>query len=143
MRSKFVFGSVILSGLLFTQSLLGKKESLPLSLSVRQQFETEISNLKRNLTKVSSTPAQWTQINKVESQISQLRKKNPLQLDQDEIYMDTVMASLAQIPRDAQFKKEKCDNYRSKIMVQFDPHGEDDPIPPVAETLSVLEILCK
>lgn len=143
MRSKLVPGVVIFFGLVFAQTLFGKKETVSSTLSVRQQFESEISNLRKNLNLKASKSEQWKHLLKTEGKIADLRKKNPRQIEQDEIYMDLVADSLTQIPRAPQFKKEKCGDYRSKLIAQYDLQYTGESDSPVAPALSVLEALCK
>ena len=141
MRTRIILGIAI--GCLFSQALLGKRESISASLSVRQQFDSEISNLIKNLKSVPSSDQKWRTLAKSEHDLESLRKKSSRQVEPDEIYMDTIATALKSIPRGSKFKKEECSDYRTRIQFQFDPKDEEKNSPPVAESLAVLDVLCK
>lgn len=142
MRPGLLFGTLICT-LFFSQLLFGKKESLAPKLTVRQEFESELSNVKKNLKASSALDEKLKVLSKSEREIEMLRKKNPIQLDQDEIYMDMVIVSLKQIPRGTFFKKAECKDYRSKIQSAFNPKAETSPNLPITETLTILNLLCQ
>ncbi len=144
MRTRIILVLVGLSVFLSTEILLGKKAESPQSkLSIRQQVDSEIHNLQRNLDASKSADEQWKVLEKTEKTIQHLRTQGPRQFEGDEIYLDTLEASLEMIPRKADFKKEKCDQYRTAALAQFDPRGEEKPSPAVAQTLAVLSALCR
>lgn len=142
MRSRIILITVILSGLFSTEILLGKKGEVPMTLSVRQQVDSEIHNLKRNLESMKKPEDRWKALEKAEKEIHALRGRSPRQFEKDEIYMDTLMASLEEVPRQVEFKKDQCDAYRTGILAHFDPKGGEQPAPPIARTLEILKILC-
>jgi hypothetical protein len=143
MRTKLISGLVILGSLFFAQTLFGNKDGFSGNLSVRQKFDTELSNLKKNLSLKTDKQEQWKQFTKFENQVTQLRKKNPRQIEGDEVHMNYLMDAVSIIPRGSNFKKEKCPAYQAQIIQQFDPQNGEAPDSPVAPALSVLEILCK
>lgn len=143
MRSSFVFGTVILSVFFFSQTLFGNKEKAEPQLSVKQQFNSEVENLKRNLKSARSSEEKFRILTSGESALDALRKNNPLQVAPDEFYMDLLSYSLKQIPRGRTFNREECPDYRTSILAQFDPNAQSRPIEPIAKTLQILEFLCE
>lgn len=142
MRTKLLLSFVAFT-LLFSLTLQGQKQPVSGGLNVRQKFESEISNLKKNLNTQKKTDEKLKALQKSEKDLEILRKKNPIQVDPDELYMDHVTSSLSLIPRGAQFKKEKCEDYRTSILFAFSPQNPEKPMPPIAETLSILDLLCQ
>ena len=168
MRPGLLLG-IVISVLLTSQILFGQKDGVAPKLNVKQQFDSEISNLKKNLKKTSKsgqkpqsnfrtpfhreTPQKnlkkssksvevWKVLAKSEKDIEILRKRHPIQMDSDEIYMDLVTDSLKQIPRGHEFHRNQCDQYRTGIRAAYDPKSEAKAAPPIEETLEILEILC-
>ena len=141
MRTKLILSSLILAVSLTSQSLLG--EAPAVGLSLRQQFDSEISNLQKNLKACKKADEQWIVLKKSEAEIKELRANNPLQIDPDEIYMDLVTSSLKSIPRKGGFKKPDCDAYRTTILAQFEPSPTGKPDDPILPTMNVLDILCR
>lgn len=109
--------------------------------SVRKKFDASISELKTKLKNAKAD--KWKVLSETENQIQNLRKQNAVQPDADEVYMDMVFYSLKQIPRNKEFKVSECPDYRTHILAAFDPHGEEKPTPAIAQTLSVLDLLCQ
>lgn len=143
MRARVLFLLITLSILFSTEILLGKKNEVPMKLSVRQQVDSELHNLKRNLESSKSGDSSWKLLEKSEKDIQSVRSHNPRQFDKDEVYMDTLMNSLIEIPRKNEFKKDECAGYRSSIISHFDPQNEEKPAPPVAQALEILSLLCR
>ena len=141
MRTKLILSSLILAVSLTSQSLLG--EAPAVGLSLRQQFDSEVSNLQKNLKDCKKADEQWIVLKKAEAEIKELRASSPLQIDPDEIYMDFVTSSLKAIPRKGGFKKQDCDAYRTTILAEFDPSPSGRSDEPIAPTLNVLDILCR
>ncbi len=141
MRTKLILSSLILAVSLTSQSFLG--EAPAVGLSLRQQFDSEVSNLQKNLKACKRVSEQWTVLKKAEAKIKELRAGNPLQIDPDEIYMDLVTSSLKSIPHKAGFKKQNCEAYRTTILAQFDPSPTGKPNDPIAPAMSVLDTLCR
>ncbi|MEZ0391123.1 MAG: hypothetical protein ACAH59_02835 [Pseudobdellovibrionaceae bacterium] len=142
MRPQFIFGTLVVGIFFFSHALMGKKDNYTSQLSVRQQVDSEIDNLKKNLSQSHPLLEKWKFLAKSESQIETLRKKSPLQIDKDEFYMDQLALSLKRIPRDKDFKTENCESYQTSILAQFDPQSEKQS-EPISQTLGILEILCK
>lgn len=153
MRSRALFGAVIFLVISFmVQNLQGAKgESTP-GLSVRQQVDSEIFNLEKNLKAAKKRDDRWKFLEKSEATIQNLRAKNGRQFVQDEIDMDFLMNSLKEIPRRAQFKANQCSHYRAQILANYDPQGDPDAQsgdgnpsgnPAVAKALHILSLLCQ
>jgi len=143
MRSRILLSALVSLTFFFSHVLLGKKDEPVNHLSVRQQFESHISNLKRNLEDSKKSNQKWTIVEKFEAQIKALRKKNPVQVEPDEFFMDQFTSSLGAIPRGKSFQKAQCEDYKTSIQAQHDPREEDPPTGPVGQALAILEILCR
>jgi hypothetical protein len=143
-RSRNVLILIILALGLMSEALVGKKE-IAAQLSVRQEFESEIHNLKKNIaiSRKKTGDQRWQALEKAENEVEKLRSENPRQFEPDELYMDLVMASLEEIPRGSEFKRDNCLDYKASILAHFDPQNEDKLALPVSQSLSVLEALCK
>lgn len=143
MRARFLLGSVTLAVCVFSPSLFGNREKIHSELNVRQKVESEIDNLKKNLKAAKTPEEKFRFLSKSEVQIEDLRKKNALQADPDEIYMDLLTASLKRIPRGKDFKSAQCHDYQTSIQARFNPRQEDSPEPAIAQTMQVLDLLCQ
>ena len=143
MRARFLFGSLTLAVCVFSPSLFGNKEKAIAGLSVRQKVQSEVDNLKKNMRAAKTRDEKLRFLLKSEQQIQDLRKREALQPDPDEIYMDLLLASLKRIPRGSDFKTGECENYETNIRSRFDPKGEEKLEPAIQETMQVLEVLCK
>ncbi len=141
MLTQFILGSLILAVSLSSQSLLG--DAAEGRLSVRQQFDSEVTNLQKNLKICRRADDYWIFLRKAESQLKDLRTSSPLQVEPDEMYMDLLISSLKAIPRKAGFKKQDCDAYHTTILAQFDPTPSGKADEPVAKTMAVLDLLCR
>jgi hypothetical protein len=109
---------------------------------VKTELDNRISSLIDS-GKVLKTDALWKSLSRLEVDIKTLRKDNPRQKETDEIYIETVMLVLKEIPRGQQFKKEKCSQYRIEILSSYDPHHETEPSPGVSKGLQVLDLFCQ
>ena len=143
MRAQFIPLLVMVSVLITAEVLLGKKNEMPTALSVRQQVDSEVFNLEKNLKAAKSSEARWKFLESSKELIKALRSKSSRQFEQDEIYMDYIYFSLRDFPSKAEFKSEKCGQYRSSIIANYNPQFETAPDPAIAKTLGLLGIICK
>lgn len=142
MRTRFVLVALILPIVFGAQNLMGKKTAIPSKLSVRQQVDSEVDNLKKNLKAAKSMDAKWKYFEKTFLNIKTLRANSSRQFEGDEIHMDMQVASLDDIPKGTKFQASKCGEYKTTLIVHYNPRQEAEPDPAVTQTLHVLEILC-
>ena len=113
MRSRLI--GILVIGCVLVGIASGRQ--LPAQISVRQQFDSEIYNLERNIQFAKSSQAKWTAIEKSERNIASLRTSNAKQFQIDEKYMDQFEVALQQIPRGENFKTENCATYSEILAV--------------------------
>src|SRR6185312_4475210 len=147
MRTRFIFGIVMLLAFFISPELMGKNPSSSgegsVGISVRQEVDSEIFNLGKNIKAAKGRAKAFKALEKTETQVSAIRSKAPRQIEPDEIYMNMLKATLKEIPRGKSFKPADCEKYRSEILAQYDPQGEEHPTSlAVEKTLDVLNGLC-
>lgn len=77
------------------------------------------------------------------SAIDEVRKKNPLQTIDKEIYMDYSTESLDHIANDKNFSLEKCPEYKARVMNDFEPYAEKTPShPALKRSFEIIEGIC-
>lgn len=145
MRFGFLSLAVLIAlALCFPGSLLGQKEAERGSLNVRQKVESDVLNLQRNLERAKKNADLFRVLKKTEVEIGRVRKKEPRQSESDEIYLDQLAAVLGEIPRDGEFKKDKCFDYRTSLISNFEPKsGAEIKNPALKTGLEVLTTLCR
>jgi hypothetical protein len=143
MRTRLLLGFVIFcAGLTIAHAEESVSSVLEADSVVRPQVDAELGMLIKRMKDAGTRSEALRALDKSETQISTLRAKASRQAEPDEIYMDMVTATLKEIPRGKAFKTENCKSYRTGILAQFDPTGEDNPSPAVAKTLEILKVLC-
>lgn len=142
MRTRFVLVALGILVTFSTQNLMGKKTALPSALSVRQQVDSELANLKKNIKLANSMDGKWKFLDKSTRNIKALRSSSSRQFEGDEIYMDMVMNSLDDVPRGTKFKAGDCVKYRNHIIANYNPSQDTEPSEAVTQTLGVLDLLC-
>lgn len=77
------------------------------------------------------------------SGIDEVRKKNPLQTIDKEIYMDYSTESLNHVANDKNFSLEKCPEYKARVMNDFEPYAEKMPShPALKRSFEIIEGIC-
>lgn len=138
------FAVLVALGLCFPGSLLGQKGADRGSVNVRQKVDSEVLNLQRNFDRSKKNTDLFRVLKKTELEISRVRKKEPRQSEADEVYMDQLAAVLGEIPRDGEFKKESCFDYRTSLISNFEPKSGSEIKNPALKTgLDVLTALCR
>lgn len=75
--------------------------------------------------------------------IEEIRKQNPIQTVDREVYMDFATNSLQHVAEDPEFRKEKCPEYKARVMVNFEPYSEVVPShPALKRSYQIIEGLC-
>lgn len=154
MRSRFLSQALIFVIGVFllacaTQAKMTKVDSAKVSEKistkntfVKPQLESRIQQLEED-SKGNSIDYSWKSLSRLEADIKALRSDSGRQLEQDEIYVETVMMVIKEIPRRKEFKKENCDQYRRRILSEYDPQHETKPSAAVSKGLQVLDIFCR
>ncbi|MDR3607541.1 MAG: hypothetical protein P4M08_09185 [Oligoflexia bacterium] len=136
--------SVVIAGLaiLLSVSLMPSPGFSAPAATLRQHVDQLISGLDQTL---SSAPMmeRFKVLSQAETEIKKLRASNPRQSEDDEIYFDTYLAMLAEIPRDSRFKKARCPEYSNRLLADFEPTAGAEPQNPAVEAgLKTLSALC-
>lgn len=77
------------------------------------------------------------------STIQEVRKQNPLQTVDKEIYLDYATESLEHVAQDQAFSVEKCPEYKARVMVDFEPYSENKPShPALKRSYQIIEGIC-
>lgn len=146
MHSKNVLGTVIAVLIFMAPSFIfGQKSKGDPALSVKQEADLLLTNLKKNLKKSTSVEKRFEQLKKFKTDLTGLRKKNARQLEGDEVAMDTLVTALDLIPLPNIFKKKECSNYEQKILVEMSPQSyQGEKVEPSTQaSLDVLALICK
>ncbi len=146
MHSKNILGTVVAVLIFVTPSFIfGQKTKGSLGLSVKQEAELLLTNLKKNLKKETSSDKKFQQLSKFKTDFVSLRKKNARQLEGDEIAMDILVTALELIPAKSDFKKSECATYQQKILRDMSPNSDqgEKVDPSTQSSLDVLSLLCK
>ncbi len=135
---------VVIACLIIPASLFGQKKITDENLSLRQQMESELLNLQRNLHRSKSFAERSRSFEKSEKILNSLHKKGLRQAEKDEIYVDRVLAILSEIPHGTQFEASKCSDYKTNLMASFDPTVSDAETadPALKSGLQILQALC-
>lgn len=146
MHSKNVFGTVVAVLIFMTPSFIfGQKSKGAPALSVKQEADLLLTNLKKNLKKSTSVEKRFEQLKKFKTDLTGLRKKNARQLEGDEVAMDILVTALDLIPQPDSFKKKECPHYEQKILVEMSPQSyQGEKVDPSTQaSLDVLALICK
>lgn len=77
------------------------------------------------------------------SSIESLRKQNPVQTVDKEIYMDFSTESLEPLASDREFSVKKCPEYKARVMNDFEPYAENRPThPALKRSYEIIEGIC-
>ncbi len=123
--------------------LRGQKETPSPGLTIRQEVDSEMMNLSRNLLQHKSLKEKFLQLEKTLFVIKTVRKKSPRLLTDDQIYLDNLVSSVTDFPMFSEFKKESCPDYERKLIHRWDRRPPLEAEAPVLKrTLNILEGLC-
>ena len=132
-------------GMLVPTQIFGQKDKVKRDFSLRQQVGQVITNSTKNIKKEKRNDAKIDIIQKMILEIHELRKKNARQMDSDEIYFDSLLGALDELPKTAdELKLKKCNDFESPIRIKWspeNPQGTTDPGAKVA--LDLLYKVCK
>lgn len=77
------------------------------------------------------------------SSIESIRKQNPLQPIDKEVYMDFSVESLEHVAKDPHFSVKKCSEYKARVMNDFEPYAEQRPKnPALLRSYAIIEGIC-
>jgi hypothetical protein len=132
---------LLLAGL--PAALFGQRESSQLEITLRQQVDTEMLNLQRNISVAFELPEKFENLNKSLHIVKELRARSPVQFSDDEIYLEKITSSLESIPKKKNFSFKQCKMYR-KQMNRRSKYKAVRRIEALAvnQALPVLESLC-
>jgi hypothetical protein len=142
MRSRIFFTTIALFFVMLSPSmLLGQKTAQP-NLSLKQKVDLELSNLNKNVKRARTIQQKLKFVNVTTEKIKSLRNQSAHQMEPEELYIDVLMASLEEIPRQ-NFKRDRCDIYKQNIISKYDPSGSQrSQNPAVKKTVGLLNSLC-
>jgi phosphoenolpyruvate carboxylase len=124
-------------------ALLGQKENPGPELTLRQQVNTELLNLQRNIQLAAELPEKLTTLEKTLHVMKEMRKQNPVQLADDEIYLQKITADLEQIPKISEFEMDDCNTYRKQLSRRSHQKAiRKTEALALNQTLPVLDALC-
>ena len=112
-------------------------------MSIRQTVDLNLDNLIKNIKKTRTLDGKIDLNLKFIKTVKELRVQNPTQLPGDEIYMDMIVGSLEEFPDAGHFKLDSCDDYKKKIVSQYDPRsGGKTKSPALNHAIDVLNSIC-
>lgn len=143
-RGIFIVVTVMLLSQVLPHTLHGQKKTAPEGMALRQQVESDLLNLQRNLGKSSKRPEQLRFLAQFEKQLKQERSRKPRQTEVDEIFFDQLLGVLSEIPRSKTSDSSDCSRTRAQILANFEPSAQDEPQnPAVKYGLSILKEICR
>ena len=135
---------LVVAAIAFPPALMGQREATQGSLSARQKFESEISNLEKNLSRAANLNEQLRLIERAEKGFRIMRKKQGRQVESDELFFDQFQTLLSEFPREKSFRKEECGGYQAFLVAHFEPKPQGSiHNPALKDGLEVLALLCR
>ncbi|XGC79888.1 hypothetical protein ACES2L_11160 [Bdellovibrio bacteriovorus] len=111
--------------------------------SLRQQVDSYVKLLEQEVQTAQSQSDRFKFINQVLTQIKTLRDNGAPQSALDDTHMDLVVTVLESIPKERDFKRNRCLTYENDLLNQFEPTAEDNPTEPAVKPgWNVLQSLC-
>ena len=144
MRSRiFLKAITFIFGITMVPSILFGLKNTHSNLSLKQKVDLEFSNLNKNVNRARTIQSKLKFLNMTTEKIKTLRTQSAKQMDSEELYIDVLMASLEEIPRE-NFKRDHCEIYKQNIISKYDPAAsERTQNPAVKKTVGVLKSICK
>lgn len=111
--------------------------------SLRQQVDSYVKLLEQEVQTAQSASDRFKFINQVLTQIKSLRDNGAPQAALDDAHMDLVVTVLESLPKERDFKKNRCLTYENDLLNQFEPTAEETPQEPAVKPgWNVLQSLC-
>jgi hypothetical protein len=111
--------------------------------SVKAQVDLEMQALLQGMGTTTALEDRMKMLSRFELVVKGLREHSPRQAEEDELYLDTYLGMLAEIPREKHFKKASCGEYTSRLKFDYEPTAEGAPEDPAVEAgLKTLAALC-
>lgn len=139
MQKCFRFLSLILTVLVMGQTLLGEGHQMDSHLSVRQQVDSILYNLKSNLSGVKQDGPRFELLSRAEKDIHSLRQRSPLQFRTDEQYLNAVAKGIQELSSGSDFSFDSCDKHRAYLMKK--PFAKLETKASAA-TMEILTVVC-
>ncbi|MNT05908.1 hypothetical protein D3C72_1405530 [compost metagenome] len=114
-------------------------------VEVYAEFNKEIESLPQTLAKEKDKAKRFSLYLKSREKIENLRKKNPRQLESQEINMSLFMNAFTAFPSKAKdFKAQDCAKYQTQMRKENQSYmSESEPEVYVDKALKLAEVICK
>jgi hypothetical protein len=143
MRTRIISLFIIFVALTFLGPALNIHQSVATTeMSLKQKVNSLTTNTIRNVNIRKNLKDKIKDLEKLISEIKVLRTKQPRQHVQDELFLDHFVGALQLIPLSS-FKKESCQDYRNKIIGQYEPKSTAPAALPIQRAFEVLEAVCR
>lgn len=134
------FPFFVLLFVMLGRTLLGEGGTSQSHLSVRQQADSIVHNLKQNLSAVTLDADRLNLLVRSKKDIQDLRLHNPMQFRTDEAYLNSLESGLNVLTSKEDFKKSNCDAYRAALLGKLSAKSESRK--PASTVLDVLDKVC-
>lgn len=122
------------------RTLLGEGARIDTHLSIRQQADSIVHNLKQNLSLTVADDERLQLLLKSKKEIQTLRHENPLQFNTDETYLNSLVMGLSEISSKESFDSKNCDSHRAALLGKLAAKAEVRK--PASVVLDLLEQIC-
>lgn len=111
--------------------------------NVVRSVDGNLNGLNRKVHSRMPASAKVEVLRQTLSTIEEMRKQNPLQTVDKEVYLDYSTESLEHIAKDQEFSVEKCPEYKARVMMDFEPYAENRPThPALKRSYEIIEGIC-
>jgi hypothetical protein len=135
------FFLTILTVLVMGRTLLGEGAKIDAHLSVRQQADSIVHNLKQNLSLTGADGERLQLLVKSKKEIQTLRHESPLQFRTDETYLNSLVSGLSVLSSKETFNSDNCDSHRAALLSKLAAKAEIRK--PASAVLDLLDQICK
>ncbi len=114
MKRRFGFVFALVVGVFSGLPLMGERQNVHADLSLRQQVEAVMYNLKVNLGSAPSLDAKKILLGKSQKQVQDLRSQSPIQFRRDELFLNGLQKGLSEIQVQNGFDTKSCEHAKSQ-----------------------------
>lgn len=136
-RAKFLRNLILTAILGFAVTGVAAKK-----VDVYKEFQKKIDQLETSLKKEKDAKKRYDLYWTTYTDLATLRDKNPRQAEENEINMSLFMDTVAYLPAKAEFKVEKCPEYKKEAKNQMKSYDKKQVEPFVDRANKVIALIC-
>ena len=136
-RTKLLRTLILTAFLGFTVTAVAAKK-----VDVYKEFQKKVDQLEASLKKEKDAKKRYDLYWKTYTDLAELRDKNPRQAEENELNMSLFMDTVAYLPAKADFKVEKCPQYKKEAQDQMKSYDKKQVEPFVDRANKVIALIC-